>query len=88
MRFFCKNKGYGFIRDLQTGEDVFVHYSMLQRSSRGWRGLFRGEYVWFLDEAGERGRAATHVCGVREGPLMCDSDYTSWEDFGNVTPLV
>ena len=50
-----------------------MHYSALQRSQRGWRGLFKGEYVWFQDEETEQGRSATEVVGVGEGPLMCEA---------------
>ena len=74
VRFFDARRGIGSILDVARGDDVFVHYSNLRRSSRGWRGLRCGEYVQFLRVAASRGPAAVEVTGPARGPLLCEAD--------------
>lgn len=72
VKTFSTVKGYGFIVDLLTGRDVFVHNHDLVRSSPGFRAIWRGEYVSFLLETTERGLVAREVTGILGGPLFCE----------------
>ena len=49
VKWFNGTKGYGFITNAETGEDVFVHYSAIQ--SDGYKSLKEGQKVSFDTEA-------------------------------------
>ena len=70
VQFFDERRGFGVVRDVAVGDDVFVHYSELRRATRGWRTLSRGEYVEFRRVEAARGPAAADVTGVAGGPFM------------------
>lgn len=59
VKFFNKDKGYGFIQRDDGEKDVFVHYSNIQGS--GYRNLEEGQQVEFGTEIGEKGPRATDV---------------------------
>jgi len=81
-KFFSAQKGYGFLTDLDTGREVFVHYTALQRRDRGWRGLYRGEYVAYRPFVDENGHvSAVEVTGVGGGPLMCEANAVTEPEF-------
>lgn len=61
VKWFLDDKGYGFIENLDGGEDVFVHYSILPPSTNGYRTLRKDQYVEFDYEATEKGLAARRV---------------------------
>ncbi len=58
VKWFSEKKGYGFI-SLDSGEDVFVHYSSIEGS--GFRTLQEGERVEVDVEEGEKGLFAKSV---------------------------
>jgi CspA family cold shock protein len=70
------SKGFGFIVDLATGKDVFVHYTSLKRATRGFRCLYPNEYVQFVYENSPSGPITRAVSGVKGGPLMCEYYHT------------
>ena len=74
VKFFSNTKGFGFIVDVETKEDIFVHYSSLQRMTPGYKGLSRGEYVIFDRLTTDAGIAATNVSGLAKGPLLCEAN--------------
>ena len=45
VKWFNSDKGYGFLKEDGTGDDVFVHYSGI--SSRGFKTLEEGQAVGF-----------------------------------------
>lgn len=58
VKWFSKEKGYGFI-ERDGGPDVFVHYSAI--TGTGYRNLEEGEQVVFEIVNGQRGLQAANV---------------------------
>ena len=59
VKWFNGTKGYGFITNSETGEDVFVHFSALQMD--GFKVLDEGDEVEFEVIEGEKGPQAANV---------------------------
>ena len=55
VKFFNEMKGFGFIKDDSSGEDIFVHSSGLQDQIR------EGDSVTFDVTEGKKGLNATNV---------------------------
>ena len=73
-KWMAHSKGYGFLIDIFSEEEVFLHYSALVRSTHGWRGLYQNEYVEYTRSVGPTGLPmALHVTGLHGGPLMCEA---------------
>ncbi|OGX05347.1 MAG: hypothetical protein A3G87_08010 [Omnitrophica bacterium RIFCSPLOWO2_12_FULL_50_11] len=67
VKWFSNVKGYGFIEQ-EGGQDVFVHYSMVQ--GQGYKTLSEGDVVTFDIVQGEKGPQASNV--VKEEPAASD----------------
>ena len=52
VKFFNESKGFGFILDTETGKDVFVHISAVERA--GMRTLNEGQKVEYQEERDQR----------------------------------
>ena len=59
VKWFNAQKGYGFITNESTGEDVFVHFSGIARE--GYKSLEEGQAVTFDITEGNRGLQAVNV---------------------------
>ena len=59
VKWFNKEKGFGFITNEGNGEDVFVHFSGI--ASEGFKSLEDGQKVQFEITKGNRGMQATNV---------------------------
>ncbi|MBI2335983.1 MAG: cold shock domain-containing protein [Deltaproteobacteria bacterium] len=59
IKWFNDMKGYGFITALESGQDVFVHYSEIEENA--YKTLSEGETVEFEVTEGTRGPQAIHV---------------------------
>lgn len=57
VKFFSAGKGYGFITSDAGGDDVFVHYSVIQAD--GFKTLNEGDKVEYEAERGPKGMQAT-----------------------------
>ncbi|MEG0369554.1 MAG: cold-shock protein [Hungatella sp.] len=60
VKWFNGTKGYGFITNDETGEEVFVHFSGI--ISDGYKTLEDGQKVTFEITEGNRGMQAVNVC--------------------------
>jgi len=59
VKWFSKEKGYGFITRDDNQGDVFVHFSAIQQ--RGFKTLQEGQKVEFEVEQDEKGPRAKNV---------------------------
>jgi cold shock protein len=59
VKWFNADKGYGFIRPAEGGDDVFVHFSAI--AAEGYRSLNEGAKVEYDVEQGPKGLQATNV---------------------------
>ncbi len=65
VKWFNAQKGYGFITDSNTGEDVFVHFFAIV--SNGFKSLDEGQRVTFdteQDPKDSRKLKAVNVCAA------------------------
>jgi CspA family cold shock protein len=56
VKFFISSKGYGFITNDETGEDLFVHATSLNGED-----LNEGDKVEYVEEDGNKGKVAAQV---------------------------
>ncbi|MBU7006988.1 cold-shock protein [Phosphitispora fastidiosa] len=59
VKWFNAEKGFGFIEQEGSGEDVFVHFSSI--NTAGYKSLDEGQKVEFDIEKGQRGLQAANV---------------------------
>ncbi len=62
VKWFNNEKGYGFIRNTKTDEDIFVHFTGI--AQEGFKSLKEGQQVTFEITRGAHGDQATHVVVV------------------------
>lgn len=62
VKWFNSSKGYGFITNDETGEEVFVHFSGIVTD--GYKSLEDGQRVTFETTQGNRGLQAVNVCAA------------------------
>jgi CspA family cold shock protein len=79
VKFYNIVKGFGFIVDIDSSDEFFVHATGVIPNDDGRpRVLYDGEYVRFQTRPDERNGENTDVCfdvtGHRGGPLLCDSN--------------
>ena len=62
IKWFNDQTGFGFIADDQGGEDVFVHFSVVEMD--GFKSLKEGQPVNYEAEKSAKGLKATKVTPV------------------------
>ena len=62
VKWFSHDKGYGFIKPDDGGDDVFVHYSAI--AGGGFRNLEEGDKVTYEVTQGRKGAQAVNVSKV------------------------
>lgn len=60
VKWFNSTKGFGFITDEESNEDIFVHFSGI--ATDGFKTLEDGQRVTFDITEGQRGNQAVNVC--------------------------
>ena len=88
VKWFDKMKGYGFVQQLNTENDYFVHYSQLKcDDEHQTKYLVAGEYIQFnisetnstststsaSQQTGRPSQVAANVTGIMDGPLLYES---------------
>jgi CspA family cold shock protein len=83
VKFFNRNKGYGFITPAEGGNDVFVHISAVERA--GMKSLKGGQFVGFdlTKDAKGRSLADKIELGRTQGNVKFFNPKTG---FGFITP--
>ncbi len=61
VKFFNESKGYGFITDEETGQDIFVHASGIRAEE-----LREGDRVSYEEEEGRKGKVAAQVAVLED----------------------
>ena len=62
VKWFNKDKGFGFITIDGSNEDIFVHFSAI--NSNGFKTLEEGQAVEFDIVEGDRGQQAANVTAI------------------------
>lgn len=77
IKWFDTKKGFGFLTDVNTKKDVFVHFSSIKTDEDDiYKILYEGEYVSFEETLDDKKRTVTSsVTGVNGGKLLCENDY-------------
>ena len=76
VKWFDTKKGYGFLTNLDSKEDVFIHYTSVTTDDDIYKMLYEGEYVSYLSKKDDQGRLVTDkVTGVKGGKLLCENEY-------------
>tara|TARA_R110002074_G_scaffold305511_1_gene476676 strand:+ start:677 stop:1171 length:495 start_codon:yes stop_codon:yes gene_type:complete len=81
IKWFNNKKGFGFLSNCETNEDVFIHHSgislgeeALSSSVNIFKTVIEGEYVSYEKQIDEENRTvAKNVTGVLGGPLLCEN---------------
>ena len=91
VKWFDDTKGFGFIKPLPEGEDVFVHIRDLKPKHNIHNPtIYTGEYVCFetapngRNPNGSERRKAVNVTGIGDGTLLCDHGQIHFRSYTRV----
>ena len=74
IKWFDNKRGFGFLTDIDSNEDIFVHFSSIQVNDNIYKTLIEGEYVEFSRSTDKNDKSiAVEVTGLRRGPLLCQN---------------
>ena len=72
VKFFDRERGFGFVTRLEDKVDYFVHFNDIKPTQKCWNVLFEGEYVEFGVRTGPNGFQTGEVTGINGGSLLCE----------------
>lgn len=73
VKWFNPKAGYGFLTDVDSNADVFVHHNGIKASDNVYKTLSTGEYVEYETIQDKSGKTlAVNVTGLRGGKLLCE----------------
>jgi len=76
VKWFNGSRGFGFVTDLDSSTDIFVHHTGLVTSIECWRTLYEGEYIQYKTKQDKEGQdQAIEVTGIKAGPLLCETKH-------------
>jgi len=76
VKWFDTKKGYGFLTNLESKDDVFIHYSSIKTEEDVYKMLYEGEYISYTSKKDDQGRLVTeNVTGVQGGILLCENEF-------------
>ena len=84
VKWFNSSKGYGFITDNETRQDIFVHYSAIL--NEGFKNLVEGDEVTFDINSGAKGLQATNV--FRGNTSQNEEIFENKNDNREIAPVV
>lgn len=81
IKWFNNKKGFGFLSNCETNEDVFIHHSGIKLNEETlnsnvniFKTVIEGEYVSYQKKIDDENRSvAKNVTGVNGGPLLCEN---------------
>lgn len=74
VKWFSHKKGFGFLTDCSTNNDIFVHFSAIVTPDNVYKNLYEGEYVEFNIVTDDKGQlTAQNVRGIHGGNLLCQN---------------
>ena len=81
IKWFNNKKGFGFLSNCVTNEDVFIHHTGIELSEESlnsevniFKTVIEGEYVSYEKHTDSSGRSvAKKVSGIMGGPLLCEN---------------
>ena len=77
VKWFNPKAGYGFLTDVDSNTDVFVHHNGIKSSDNVYKTLTTGEYVEYSTTKDDSGKTlAVDVTGLRGGKLLCEQPRT------------
>ena len=77
VKWFNPKAGYGFLTDVDSNADVFVHHNGIKSSDNVYKTLTTGEYVEYSTTKDDSGKTlAVDVTGLRGGKLLCEQPRT------------
>jgi len=80
VKFFSKEKGYGFIRQAGVVEDIFFHHTSIKME--GFRTIENGATVQFQIKQGPKGMLAVDVL-----PMISENGHPRCHACGQEPPL-
>jgi len=81
IKWFNNKKGFGFLSNCETQEDIFIHHTGIQLNEESlnssvniFKTVIEGEYVSYQTKVDNENRTvAKNVTGVFGGPLLCEN---------------